>query len=126
LISKRDPRGVNTIGPRGMLNEHRNSIEQGTCVKKLSNIRLRSLLCAMAGVLTVLIAATGSRPAAAQASDAADRCTEDVMRLCNEFIPDADRIVVCLKSKRKQLTPSCLSALQPKGGSRSARRHHKS
>jgi hypothetical protein len=93
-------------------------------VKKLSNIQSRSLLCAMAGVLTLLIVAAGTKPAAAQASDAADRCTPDVMRLCNEFIPDADRITACLKSKRKQLTPSCLSALQPQGGSRSARRHH--
>jgi hypothetical protein len=114
------------IGPHGMLNEHRNPIEQGTSVKKISNIQSRSLLCAMAGVLTVLIAAAGARPAAAQASDAADRCTPDVMRLCNEFIPDADRIVVCLKSKRKQLTPACLSALQPQSSSRSSRRRHKS
>ena len=93
-------------------------------MKKLSNLQSRSLLCAMAGVLTVLIVAAGTKPAAAQASDAADRCTPDVMRLCNEFIPDADRITACLKSKRKQLTPSCASALQPQG--RSARRRHKS
>lgn len=95
-------------------------------MKKLSNIQSRSLLCAMAGVLTVLIVAASTKPAAAQASDAADRCTPDVMRLCNEFIPDADRIVACLKSKRTQLTPSCRSALQPQGSSRSTRRRHKS
>ena len=95
-------------------------------MKKLSNLPSRSLLCVMAGVLTVLIIATaGTERAAAQASDAADRCTPDVMRLCNEFIPDADRIVVCLKAKRRQLTPTCLSALQPQR-SRSARRRHKS
>jgi hypothetical protein len=109
------------------LNEHRNSIKQGTSVKKLSSLPSRSLLCATAGALTLLIVAAGSRPAAAQASDAADRCTPDVMRLCNEFIPDADRIVACLKSKRRQLTPSCASALQqPQGSSRSSRRRHKS
>src|ERR1051326_815745 len=108
-----------------MLNEHRNSIEQGFGVKNLSNIQSRSLLCAMAGVLTLLIGAAGVRPAAAQSSDAADRCTPDVMRLCNEFIPDADRIVACLKAKRRQLTPSCKSALQPQG-SRSSRRRHRS
>jgi hypothetical protein len=108
-----------------MLNEHCIPIEQGTSVKELSNLQSRSLLCATAGVLTLLIVAAGPRPAAAQASDAADRCTPDVMRLCNEFIPDADRIVACLKSKRKQLTPSCASALQPQG-SRSSRRRHKS
>jgi len=94
-------------------------------VKRLSNLQSRSLLCATAGVLTLLIVAAGTKPTAAQASDAADRCTPDVMRLCNEFIPDADRIVACLKGKRKQLTPSCLSALQPQG-SRSSRRRHRS
>jgi hypothetical protein len=82
-------------------------------VKTTSSILSRSLLCAVTGVLTILIMAAGAKPAAAQASDAADRCTPDVMRLCNEFIPDADRIVVCLKAKRKQLSPSCLTALTP-------------
>jgi hypothetical protein len=84
------------------------------------------MLCAMAGVLTLLIVTADVKPAAAQASDAADRCTPDVMRLCNEFIPDADRIVACLKAKRRQLTPTCLSALTSGGGKakkRRARRH---
>jgi len=94
-------------------------------VEKLSSLQSRSLLCAVAGVLTVLVVAAGNKPAAAQASDAADRCTPDVMRLCSEFVPDADRIVACLKSKRKQLTPTCQTALQPQG-SRTTRRRHKS
>ena len=82
----------------------------------------------MAGVLTVLMVAGGTKPAAAQPSDAAERCTPDVMRLCSDFIPDADRIVVCLKAKRRQLSPSCLGALTSGGGAqkakkRRARRH---
>jgi hypothetical protein len=72
--------------------------------------------------MVLAIALPGATPAAAQASDAADRCTPDVMRLCSEFIPDADRIVVCLKAKRRQLTPSCLTALQPSGGKAKKRR----
>jgi len=75
-----------------------------------------ALLSAAAGTLAVLLIA-GPTPAAAQAPDAADRCTPDVMRLCSEFVPDADRIVKCLKAKRRQLSPSCLSALQPAKGS---------
>src|SRR5882757_5863191 len=71
-----------------------------------------ALLSAAAGTLAMLLVA-GPTPAAAQASDAADRCTPDVMRLCSEFVPDADRIVVCLKKKRRQLSPSCASALEP-------------
>ena len=76
-----------------------------------------ALVSAAAGTLAVLLVA-GATPAAAQAPDAADRCTPDVMRLCSEFVPDADRIVKCLKAKRRQLSPSCSSALQPQGSSK--------
>jgi hypothetical protein len=79
-----------------------------------------ALLSAAAGTLAVLLVASPT-PAAAQASDAADRCTPDVMRLCSEFVPDADRIVQCLKAKRRQLSPSCFSALQPAGGTAKAK-----
>jgi hypothetical protein len=60
-------------------------------------------------------------PASAQSSDAADRCTGDVMRLCSEFVPDPDRIVACLKAKRRQLSPSCLSALTAGGGEKATK-----
>ena len=39
-----------------------------------------------------------------------------------EFVPDADRIVVCLKAKRRQLSPDCSSALT---GGKSGRKHLK-
>jgi hypothetical protein len=80
------------------------------------------LLAAAAGLALLFVAA----PASAQAPDAADRCTSDVMRLCSEFVPDADRIVACLKKKRRQLSPSCMSALQPAGSKstgKSKKRH---
>lgn len=97
------------------------NIEGGGRVKNLTNIRSRSLLCASAGLLSVTLL-MGANPAAAQAPDAADRCTPDVMRLCSEFIPDADRIVACLKSKRKQVSPSCMHALQPSGAAKSKKK----
>lgn len=80
------------------------------------HVQSRLSLCAVAAVLTVLMLAGSATPAASQASDAAERCTPDVMRLCSEFVPDANRIVVCLKAKRRQLTQSCSTALQPQGG----------
>ena len=83
-----------------------------------------AILGTFAGALAVLFVA-GSTPAAAQAPDAAERCTPDVMRLCSEFVPDADRIVKCLKVKRRQLSPSCATALQPKGGSKTASKKKK-
>ena len=48
-----------------------------------------ALLGAAAGALAILFVA-GSTPASAQAPDAAERCTPDVMRLCSEFVPDED------------------------------------
>jgi len=60
-----------------------------------------------------MLVAVAGKPAAAQSADAQERCTEDVMRLCSEFVPDADSIVICLKAKRLQLTSSCLNALAP-------------
>jgi hypothetical protein len=71
-------------------------------------------------MLTLVI--FSNKPAAAQAPDAADRCTPDVMRLCSEFVPDPDRIVACLKAKRRQLSPSCLSALTAGGGAKKRHR----
>jgi hypothetical protein len=84
------------------------------------------LLCA-AGVLAVLGAAAITRPAMAQSADAANLCTGDVMRLCSEFIPDADRIVGCLKAKRRQLSAPCMHALASGGGKANKRHvvHHR-
>jgi hypothetical protein len=96
--------------------------EQGASVKKNSNNQSRVLLCAVAGLLAVSMLAGGAKPAAAQASDAQERCTADVMRHCSEFVPDADRIVGCLKAKRRQLNPSCLSALTTGKGSQGGKK----
>jgi hypothetical protein len=71
------------------------------------------LRCGIAAGSLVMLVAVSGKPAAAQSADAEERCTEDVMRLCSEFVPDADAIVVCLKAKRLRLTSSCLNALAP-------------
>jgi hypothetical protein len=34
-------------------------------------------------------------------------CTPDVLKHCNEFIPNADRIEACLQAKLRQLSPAC-------------------
>jgi hypothetical protein len=83
----------------------------------------RSLLCAAIGLLFagLLIDAT---PTAAQTSraEAEQLCTPDVMRLCNEFIPDPNRIVRCLNAKRRQLSPGCRTAMSGGGKGKSSKR----
>ena len=36
-----------------------------------------------------------------------EACTPDVMRLCNDFVPDIPQIVACLKRERQNLSPAC-------------------
>jgi hypothetical protein len=54
--------------------------------------------------------------------DAEQLCTPDVMRLCNEFIPNPAPIVRCLKAKRRQLSPGCHAALSGGGKGKSSKR----
>jgi hypothetical protein len=34
-------------------------------------------------------------------------CTDDVFRLCNQFVPDEQRIIACLAQNRPSLSPAC-------------------
>ena len=36
-----------------------------------------------------------------------EACTPDVMRLCNDYVPDIPQIVACLKRQRLNLSPAC-------------------
>jgi hypothetical protein len=71
----------------------------------------RSPLGAAIGILFVALATvTGTTPTRAQS--AADLCTPDVMRLCQDHIPDADKIVACLKAKGRQVSSDCRTAMR--------------
>ena len=64
-------------------------------------------------ILTCLLA-LAPIPAFAQDQGTADEqraCEPDVNRLCSEFIPDRDKIIVCLNQKVRQLNPSCRSVI---------------
>ncbi len=56
-----------------------------------------------------LIAATPSfAVSSSDASQEARRaCTPDALRLCSQFIPDADKITTCMGAKKSQLSPAC-------------------
>jgi hypothetical protein len=60
----------------------------------------------------VLIVALGmasmiTGPAFAQSQEDQAACTPDVMRLCQQDIPDHGRIIACLVRSRLQLSPAC-------------------
>jgi hypothetical protein len=71
-----------------------------------------SVLCLAAGLVF------GAGSALAQTYDpdrvasqgdqkAREACTPDVMRLCNDYVPDIPQIVACLKRQRANLSPAC-------------------
>jgi hypothetical protein len=53
------------------------------------------------------IASMSAGPAFAQSQEDQDACTPDVMRLCQQDIPDHGRIVACLLRSKLQLSPAC-------------------
>jgi hypothetical protein len=59
--------------------------------------------------LTFIVAALaiGAGPAFAQSQDDQAACTPDVMRLCQQDIPDQGRIIACLVRSKLQLSPAC-------------------
>lgn len=63
-------------------------------------------------------------PALAQQGTDQEReaCTPDVFRLCGAYIPDADRIVACLRGNPDQLSRACYAVLYPPQQSTSLRR----
>jgi len=63
--------------------------------------KLASVVAAMA------ILATGAGPVLAQSQEDQAACTPDVMRLCQQDIPDQGRIIACLVRSKLQLSPVC-------------------
>jgi hypothetical protein len=58
-------------------------------------------------LLAFILTVAAPLPASAQSQEDQSACTPDVMRLCQQDIPDASRIVACLVRSKLQLSPAC-------------------
>jgi hypothetical protein len=58
-------------------------------------------------MLFVSLMADSTSAAEQGTEDQRRACTPDVFRHCSEFIPDPDRITVCLRQKVRDLSPDC-------------------
>jgi hypothetical protein len=54
-----------------------------------------------------VLLASAAGPAFAQSQEDQAACTPDVMRLCQQDIPDRGRIIACLVRSKLQLSPTC-------------------
>jgi hypothetical protein len=65
--------------------------------------------CVAILTLALFLCALGGATFAAEAGTPQQRraCAPDVFRHCGEFIPDVDRITICLRQKVRELSPEC-------------------
>src|SRR6266576_3110236 len=79
-----------------------------------NNWILRSMPWAQRCVSLALLSATISPAPSFSQGTLAQRmaCTPDVLRLCSEFIPNADEITICLREKNAELSDACRTAFE--------------
>jgi hypothetical protein len=67
------------------------------------------------GLMLAAAFSVSMSPAASQGytPEQQQACTGDAMRLCGAFVPDVDRITVCMIQNKSQLTPGCRAFFRP-------------
>jgi len=81
--------------------------------------RLAGLPLAAAGLLLGLaLTALAPAPAAAQQGtmSAEEACKPDAFRLCNDAIPDREKVGACLRRNARALSPACRTFVAGGGG----------
>jgi hypothetical protein len=71
---------------------------------------VRSNRFLLPSVIGVVLACFAAPPTFAEQTPE-QACAPDVMRLCQEFVPDHGRIAACLSRKSRQLSPACRSVM---------------
>jgi hypothetical protein len=67
------------------------------------------------GLMLATALSVSTLPAAGQgySQEQEQACTPDAMRLCGAYIPDVDRITVCMIQNKSQLSPACRAHFRP-------------
>ena len=78
------------------------------CIVKSDAIRADTTV-AVAGILLATLVGSifGANAQYRGTPEMQQACTPDVMRLCNNDVPDVDKIVACMKRNRPNLSPAC-------------------
>jgi hypothetical protein len=91
-------------------------------MKSFDMSRVFALSPAAVGLLGALMVVSFA-PTSANAQQTAEQaCTPDVMRLCQQFVPDRARIGACLAHNKRQLSPACRSVMSTPKSSKKQRR----
>jgi hypothetical protein len=71
-----------------------------------SDVRFAAM-AALAALLVSIAAVAGANAQYRGTPEMQQACTPDVMRLCNDYVPDVDKIVACMTRNRANLSPAC-------------------
>ena len=74
----------------------------------------------LAAFLGLALSFTSSPAAAQWTPEQRAACEPDAMRLCNQYVPDVQRVSACMSHYRRYLSPACRAVFA--GGSRKGRR----
>ena len=77
----------------------------------------------LSGLAFIAVMMMAPFPAIAYTQEDADACTPDVMRLCQQEIPDASRVALCLIQNKRQLSPACAIVFNRPRAANAARVH---
>ena len=71
------------------------------------------------GLMLATALAVSMWPAASEAytPEQQQACSGDAMRLCSAYVPDVDRITVCMIQNKSQLSPGCRAHFRPEPSS---------
>jgi hypothetical protein len=76
----------------------------------MAKTRRFAAAAALVATISLLSAVSAERPAQAGeqgTSQERQACTPDVVRFCKAFIPNTERIIVCLQQNISSLSPAC-------------------
>lgn len=77
-----------------------------------TGVRRRAVALSAAAMMLALSTSPGSAQGTAEDRSA---CIPDAFRLCSAAIPDADRVIACLKTERVKLSTACRTVMKKNG-----------
>ena len=70
-------------------------------------LQITAIVAALLLSVPAVAATARNLSAPSYSEDEQTLCQPDVFRLCNDYVPDEDRIIACMKVNRAQLSAPC-------------------
>ncbi|CAL8978827.1 hypothetical protein RHODGE_RHODGE_00275 [Rhodoplanes serenus] len=89
--------------------------EAGAALRRLAGRCYRGTVPAAVATAVVMVGLSSAPSSAMGTAEDRAACIPDAFRLCSAAIPDADRVIACLKTERVKLSTACRVAMRRNG-----------